>query len=127
MFTIRQVSGSCQRGVKMFRVLIQSGTLLALLFISAGPSFSLDVYAMADQSTWRCEGGIVAIGDSDRDVSAKCGNPIDVAHVQDFGPIWIYQPGQAKFMYYLGFQNGKLQRIASAPCANNDPECYDLR
>jgi hypothetical protein len=30
-------------------------------------------------------------------------------------------------MYYLAFQHGNLQRIASAPCSSNDPECYDLR
>ncbi len=99
----------------------------ALLIFWVGLCFSLDIYSMADQSTWRCAGGIVAIGDSDRDVRQKCGSPMEVARVQDFGPIWIYQPGQAKFMYYLAFQNGKLQRIASAACSNNDPECYDLR
>ena len=111
----------------MLKTIIYLLAISALLTFFAGPSFSLDIYAMADQSTWRCAGGIVAIGDSDRDVRNKCGNPMEVAHVQDFGPIWIYQPGQAKFMYYLAFQNGKLQRIASAPCSTDDPECYDLR
>jgi hypothetical protein len=110
----------------MFKSLLPVQCILILL-IFAAPSYGLDIYAMADQSTWRCPGGIVAIGDSDRDVADKCGDPVKVARVQDFGPIWIYQPGQSKFMYYLAFQNGKLQRIASAPCRNNDPECYDLR
>ena len=99
----------------------------ALLIFFAAPSFSFDIYSMADQSAWRCGGGIVAIGDSDRDVRNKCGNPIEVTRVQDVGNVWIYQPGQAKFMYYLAFQHGNLQRIASAPCSSNDPECYDLR
>jgi len=111
----------------MFRTIHFSLAISALLIFMAGPSYALDIYTMADQSNWRCPGGIVAIGDSDRDVRQKCGSPIEVARVQDYGPIWIYQPGQARFMYYLAFQNGKLQRIASAVCSNNDPECYDLR
>jgi hypothetical protein len=111
----------------MFRTIFYLLAISALLIFFAGSSFSLDIYGMTDQSTWRCSGGIVAIGDSDRDVRNKCGTPIEVARIQDFGPIWIYQPGQAKFMYYLAFLNGKLQRISSAPCRSNDPECYDLR
>jgi len=111
----------------MIKTIIYLFAISALLIFSTGPSFSLDIFSMADQSTWRCAGGIVAIGDSDRDVRNRCGNPIEVARIQDFGPIWIYQPGLAKFMYYLAFQNGKLQRIASAPCTTDDPECYDLR
>jgi len=110
----------------MFKSLLFVGCIL-ILIIFVAPSYGLDIYSMADQSTWRCPGGVVAIGDLDRDVRNKCGNPIEVARVQDFGPIWIYQPGQARFMYYLAFQNGKLQRIASAPCRNNDSDCYDLR
>ena len=111
----------------MIKTIIYLLAISALLIFYTSPSFSLDIYSMADQSTWRCAGGIVAIGDSDRDVRNKCGNPIEVSRIQDFGPIWIYQPGQAKFMYYLAFQNGKLQRITSAPCTTDDPECYDLR
>ena len=110
----------------MFKRLLPVGCILILIIFTA-PSYGFDLDSMADQSTWRCPGGVVAIGDLDRDVRNKCGNPIEVARVQDFGPIWIYQPGQARFMYYLAFQNGKLQRIASAPCRNNDPECYDLK
>ena len=101
--------------------------VLSLLMSFVGPSYSFNISTMADQSTWRCPGGIVAIGDSSRDVKNKCGNPIDVVQVQDIGPVWIYRFGQSKFMYYLAFQNGNLQRIASASCRNNDPECYDLR
>ena len=104
------------------------GAAMATLFIFfAGPSFCVDIYNMADQSTWRCPGGIVSVGDLDRDVEDKCGSPDDVVQVQDVGPVGIYTPGQGRFMYYLAFQHGNLQRIASAPCDNNDPECYDLR
>jgi hypothetical protein len=110
----------------MFKSLLFVPCIL-ILIIFVAPSYGFDLDSMADQSTWRCPGGVVAIGDLDRDVRNKCGNPIEVARVQDVGPVWIYQPGQTKFMYYLAFLNGKLQRIASAPCRNNDPECYDLR
>ena len=111
----------------MHRIRIYLLTVSTLLIAVAVPSFSFDIYTMADQSTWRCPGGIVAVGDSDSYVNNKCGNPTDVVYLQDVGPVWIYRAGQSRFMYYLGFQNGRLQRIVSAPCRNNDPECYQLR
>jgi hypothetical protein len=103
------------------------GIALALLMISSDNLCALNIFSMADQSTYRCPDGLVAVGDSDRSVRSKCGNPIDVLSVQDAGPIWIYQQGQAKFMYYLEFRNGRLERIVSAPCRTGDPDCYDLR
>ena len=111
----------------MFRTFRYSSVIAVLLISFAGPAVAVDINTMADQSTMRCPGGVVAIGDSDRAVEEMCGSPDDVVRVQDYGPIWIYQPGQSRFMYYLAFQNGNLQRIATAPCNNNDPECYDLR
>jgi hypothetical protein len=102
---------------------------IALTFLQSLPqgSSAVDIYNMADQATLRCSGGIVATGASDREVLAKCGEPYDVQHVQDVGPVWIYTAGQSKFMYYLAFLHGKLQRIASAPCNTSDYECFDLR
>ena len=111
----------------MFKTFYYWLVIAALLISFAGPAASVDINTMADQSTMRCPGGVVSIGDSDRAVEEMCGSPDDVVRVQDYGPIWIYQPGQSRFMYYLAFQNGNLQRIATAPCSNNDPECYDLR
>ena len=111
----------------MFRTFYFSIVIATLLTLFAGPADSVDLNTMADQSTMRCPGGVVAVGDSDRTVQENCGSPIEVLRVQDYGPIWLYQPGQSRFMYYLAFQNGNLQRIATAPCSNNDPECYDLR
>ena len=104
------------------------GAILAAIVIFADKSYSLDITTMADQSSLRCWGGVVAIGDSERDVQEKCGGPLEVAYRQDFGPIWIYHLGQQdRFMYYLAFLHGKLQRIASAPCNPNEYECFDLR
>ena len=100
---------------------------LAVLLAFSQNSYAVNIQNMADQGTLRCAGGIVATGASDREVLDKCGDPLDVQHIQDVGPVWIYNMGQSKFMYYLAFLNGKLQRIASAPCRSNDYDCYDLR
>jgi len=38
-----------------------------------------------------------------------------------------YYEDQAKFMYYLAFLNGKLQRIVGTTCNPDDAGCFDLR
>jgi len=98
--------------------------LTALILENA---YSLDFNSLADQSSYRCSEAVVSIGDLDRSVRQKCGDPSDIASVPDFGPIWIYPGKDGKFMYYLEFVNGTLQRIVSAPCSINDPSCFDLR
>ncbi len=100
---------------------------LAGFIILAEKTYSIDFWSLADQSSYRCPGGLVAIGDSDSAVREKCGDPITVASKQDKGPIWIYHFGQDRFMYYLEFVFGKLERILSAPCRLDDYECFDLR
>ena len=111
----------------MNRNTICLGVFLALFLAAPQIMYAVDITNLSDQSTLRCSGGIVATGDSDHTVAQKCGEPRDVQSKQDFGPIWIYNMGQSKFMYYLAFQNGRLQRIVSAPCDSNDYDCYDLR
>ena len=111
----------------MTRNTIFYGVILAFLLAVPHILYAVDIFNLADQSTLRCSGGIVATGDSDRSVLQKCGEPLDVQSKQDVGPVWIYNIGQSKFMYYLAFQNGRLQRIVSAPCNANDYDCYDLR
>jgi hypothetical protein len=101
-------------------------TIFAWLIIFAGSSYSIDWNSLADQSSYRCSGGIVAVGDSDREVRKKCGAPLKIARRQDFGPIWIYYEDQDNFMYYLPFLNGKLQRIVGAPCSPDDADCLDV-
>jgi hypothetical protein len=100
---------------------------LTIIIIFAHNSYAVDIDNLADQSTVRCAGGIVAKGDKDRAVLQKCGQPLEVQSKQGYGAIWIYHLGQSKFMHYLAFQNGNLERIVSAPCNSNDYECYDLR
>ena len=103
------------------------GAILLLLILVADESYCFDIMNLRDQSSLRCPGGIVARGDSDIDVQRRCGEPLKIASRQDFGPIWIYHFRQGRFMHYLAFQNGNLQRIASAPCNPNRPECLDIR
>ena len=98
-----------------------------LLILVADESYCFDIMNLRDQTTLRCPGGIVARGDSDIDVQRRCGEPLKIASRQDFGPIWIYHLGNGRFMHYLAFLNGNLQRIASAPCNPNRPECLDIR
>lgn len=110
----------------MIRNMIYVSVAIAVSVALAGISHSLDFNSLADQSSYRCSGGVVSVGDSDRDVRGKCGDPQETARLQDYGPIWIYYQEQATFMYYLAFLNGKLQRIVGAPCSPDDPGCFDL-
>jgi hypothetical protein len=109
------------------KTILYAGIVLSVMIIFTEKSDALDIYSLADQSTWRCPGGIVAVGETDISVRRKCGNPLEIARKQDYGPIWIYHFGQSRFMYYLQMLNGKLQRIVSAPCNQSDSECFDLR
>ena len=111
----------------MIRNTLVLGTALTLLIIFGDKSHSIDLRSLADQSSYRCSGGVVAVGDLDRDVKEKCGDPLEIGRRQDFGPIWIYYEDQAKFMYYLAFLNGKLQRIVGTTCNPDDAGCFDLR
>jgi hypothetical protein len=111
----------------MIRNIIYLGVAAALLLVFIDTSQSIDFRNLADQSSYRCSGGVVAIGDLDRSVREKCGDPLEIGRRQDFGPIWIYYNDQSKFMYYLAFANGNLQRIVSAPCNPDNADCFDLR
>ena len=112
----------------MNRSIIFLSALLALSVILAERSYSININNLADQSSYRCYGGIVSTGDSERSVSDKCGAPLERTRRQsDSYDIWIYQFGQSNFMYYFGFLHGRLQRIVSAPCKATDTACYDLR
>ncbi|MBT8331435.1 MAG: DUF2845 domain-containing protein [Deltaproteobacteria bacterium] len=110
----------------MKKILYTCAIILLLVFLT-DTSYALDIMNLRDQSTLRCPGGIVARGDSDIRVTERCGDPLKIANRQDFGPIWIYHFGQERFMFYLSFLHGNLQRIASARCSPNRAECLDIR
>ena len=103
------------------------GAFLAAVMIFVNLTYAIDFWSMADQSTYRCPGGVVAIGDSDRVVLEKCGDPLEMTSSDDKGPIWIYHFGQDRFMYYFEFVFGKIQRILSTPCNRDNYECFDLK
>jgi hypothetical protein len=107
--------------------ILYRSAILSLLILTASTSNALDIMNLRDQASLRCPSGIVARGDSEIQVRERCGDPLKIAHRQDFGPIWIYHFGQGRFMFYLAFLHGNLQRIASAPCSPNREECFDVR
>ena len=111
----------------MIRSLLYLVAILAGFINFTELLYSLDFTTLSDQDSYRCSESVVAIGDLDRMVREKCGDPLKIGSRQDWGPIWIYHSPQAGFMYYLEFVNGKLQRIVSAPCSPDKPECFDLR
>ena len=98
----------------------------ALLTTNTPYAKAVDYWSLADQSTYRCPGGVVAVGDSDRSVRETCGDPLEVTSRDDKGPIWVYHFGQDRFMYYFEFVFGKLERILSTPCNRDNYDCYDL-
>ena len=111
----------------MIKALLYLGVILSVLINFTEISYSIDFTTLVDQDSYRCSERVVAIGDLDRTVRDKCGDPLKIGSRQDWGPIWIYHSPQEGFMYYLEFVNGKLQRIVSAPCSPDKPECLDLR
>jgi len=100
--------------------------VLVLVTIIYGSASAIDFNSLTDQSSYRCFEAVVSIGDLARSVREKCGDPRSIATLEDHGPIWIYGKEADRFMYYLEFVNGKLQRILSAPCNIDDPSCFDL-
>ena len=109
----------------------ETAYLMALLLIAvlvAGQSVAIEIDFSNDHSSIKCTDGIVQVGEPQQVVLVKCGEPVAVTPENSDGyEVWIYQVGASKFMYYLGFLNGHLDRIVSRPCINNDPNCYDAR
>jgi len=102
--------------------------LLLLPLIAAGQAAAIEIDFSNDHSSIRCSDGSVQVGDREQQVLDKCGDPVAIAPGDsDAYNIWVYQVGVSKFMYYLGFLNGRLEKIVSQPCINNDPNCYDAR
>ena len=115
--------------VKRFCLLI-----IVALFVHLWPH--TDVVAV--ETTFRCAGGLVSVGDTTNKVFEKCGEPTKeskweeghntyISQIYDYekeryqlpelikGPIlmelWTYDLGSNKFIRYLHFANGRLIRI----------------
>ena len=68
-----------------------------------------NVMALDDTSSLRCDGGIVAPGDSADSVKEKCGEPQQVLNPDPQEPVkWVYDLGGT---YYVSIVNGKVERI----------------
>jgi hypothetical protein len=77
-----------------------------------------------DVSSIRCSGRLVSQGDLTRDVYKKCGEPIRETRISDEPyRVWIYRFGQSNYVYYLAFIHERLQRIYSARCTEDNPDC----
>ena len=71
-----------------------------------------NVLAMDDISSLRCDGGIVAEGDSEDSVKEKCGEPQQVLTTDPQEPVkWVYRFGDTQFIYYVSVVDGKVERI----------------
>ena len=102
--------------------------VLVLLTLITDRTGAFEIDFSNKHSSIRCAEGIVHVGDKEQAVLDKCGDPAAIAPGNSNSyNIWLYQAGASKFMYYLGFLDGKLERIVSRPCINNDPNCYDAR
>ena len=96
------------------------------------------MHVAASETTLRCGGGLVSVGDTTAKVFEKCGEPTKeskweeghntwISQIYDYekeryqlpelikGPIlmelWTYDLGSNKFIRYLHFANGRLIRI----------------
>jgi hypothetical protein len=103
--------------------------LTALVFLPvavAATSHALDIGV--EESQMQCLSGTVTIGDSAASVLLKCGQPMGETRLKaEPNDIWIYHFGATKWLYYLSLSDGKVERIISAPCRSDKPDCYDLR
>lgn len=79
-----------------------------------------------DLSNYRCSSSLVFIGDSERRVVDRCGDPDD-AFVDNNSDVWVYNFGQSRFVYYFTFTNGELQRIRQVACDTDNPDCPYFR
>ncbi len=109
-----------------------------LIFVALFVHFWPHTDAAAVETTFRCRGGLVSVGDTAAKVFDKCGEPTEeskweeghdtwISQIYDYekeryqlpelikGPIlmelWTYDLGSNKFIRYLYFANGRLIRI----------------
>lgn len=79
-----------------------------------------------DLSNYRCSSSLVFIGDSERKVADRCGDPDD-SFADNNSDVWVYNFGESRFVYYFTFTNGQLQRIRQVACDADNPDCPYFR
>ncbi len=103
--------------------------IMAALFVFYGTSHAQHSLSNPDRlrfydtaSSYRCSRRIIALGDYQQSVLDKCGDPDREAYIRDGGyDVWIY--GDDPYIYYLLFLEGRLERILSTRCWNDNPDC----
>ena len=100
--------------------------LCLILFILLSAAITLAI--RIGESSLRCSGGIVAVGDLERYVAGKCGEPLRITRPSRYGyredgfRVWVYLFDN-QYVYYLSFINERLQRIQSERCWQDNPDC----
>ena len=79
--------------------------LVSLLLVYARPAVS---DSLSDSSSFRCRGKIVNNRDTQYSVMKKCGKP---THEARSGNVWVYDFGPYRFVYYVIFVDGRVNRI----------------
>ena len=78
-----------------------------LFFLSSNETFSAD---LSDTNSFRCQKGIVSLGEPIDSVLKKCGEP---SMTDKFRDKWMYDRGRSYPVYYLKFSGGTVLRISS--------------
>jgi hypothetical protein len=101
--------------------------LLILLFLTLPIAIAEEIdlpESGSDASNLRCPNGLINLGDSERDVLAKCGQPIKQGWIRGRSyDVSVYHEAGAEFIHYLGFRDNSLQRIYTVNCLKGDPLC----
>jgi len=94
----------------MTRVLQRILALVAVLSVMGlQAAAAADTYD--DVDAMRCGNQLVTLGAPEFDVIDKCGDPDWVQSSSYWREVWAYDYGPGKFVRYLTFVNGRLQRI----------------
>ena len=94
---------------KLFKFFAGAAMLLVFLLLIKSVAIS---QTPDDVPSFRCEGGTVSVGDRAYTVKEACGLPEKIT-VSGGGAVekWVYNFGPTKFIYYVTFVNGRLERI----------------
>jgi hypothetical protein len=82
--------------------------ILSVSLIDIAPAI---LTALDSTGSMRCDQESVMTGETEFQVKTACGEPDTVLIKGLAKKIWIYNFGPTKFIYYLTFVNGRLERI----------------
>ena len=102
---------------------ILTGLLPVLVLFGAAAPVSAFT---TDLPNYRCSNRIIYIGDPERRVAERCGDPDD-AFASNNSDVWVYNFQQSRFVYYFTFTNGQLQRIQQVACDEDNTYCPYFR